>query len=88
MEGYSKYEHFDEILSALLPDVKKNECPLDPMELFAQFNYLTETEFAYLVDLSKEQSSQILTELQEQNKIELHVKKNGVIWKCRAGLLL
>jgi 2-polyprenyl-6-methoxyphenol hydroxylase-like FAD-dependent oxidoreductase/predicted DsbA family dithiol-disulfide isomerase len=87
LEGFNNYEQFEEIISDFLPGVLKNERLNDPLELFEKFNYLTEKEFSYLTDLPKEQSKQMLTHLQENDKIELHVKKNGEIWKCKSALL-
>jgi thioredoxin-related protein len=86
LQGYNNYEQFEEVISAILPGVMKNERQNDHMELFEKFNYLTEKEFSYLTNLSKEQSKKILTQLQENDKIELHVKKNGEIWKCKLAL--
>jgi 2-polyprenyl-6-methoxyphenol hydroxylase-like FAD-dependent oxidoreductase/predicted DsbA family dithiol-disulfide isomerase len=80
IRGYQSYEKFEEIIHKLLPDAKKEKIIPDPKTLFTHYNRMTEKEFAFLSDISKEEAHSVLTELFENGSIDKYESKNGVIY--------
>jgi len=80
IEGAQPYEKFEKIIDDLLPSLKKKNSEIKPIDLFSQFNNMTEKEFAFLSNLKIEESNKILLELYKEGKIDKYESKNGTIW--------
>jgi 2-polyprenyl-6-methoxyphenol hydroxylase-like FAD-dependent oxidoreductase/predicted DsbA family dithiol-disulfide isomerase len=80
IRGYQSYEKFEDIIQKLIPGAQKAKINKDPRNLFTHFNRMTEKEFAFLSDISKEESKRILNELFDEGSIDKYESKNGVIY--------
>lgn len=80
IRGYQSYDKFEEIIHKLIPDAKKEQVNTDPKYLFTQFNRMTDKEFAFLSDISKEEATKVLNDLFQNGYIDKYESKNGVIW--------
>ena len=80
IRGYQSYEKFEEIIFKLIPDVKKEKINTDPKHLFTHFNRMTDKEFAFLSDITKDEATAKLHELFDNGSIDKYESKNGVIW--------
>jgi len=80
LKGYQPYEKIEEIIYKLIPSAKKDYINTDPKSLFAHFTTMTDKEFAFLSNISKEKANNILEELYKNGDIEKYESKNGVIW--------
>jgi 2-polyprenyl-6-methoxyphenol hydroxylase-like FAD-dependent oxidoreductase/predicted DsbA family dithiol-disulfide isomerase len=80
IRGYQSYDKFEEIIHKLLPEARKEKYNTDPKYLFTTFTRMTDKEFAFLSDISKEEANTILHELFENGSIDKYESKNGVIW--------
>jgi len=80
LKGYQSYEKIEEIITTLVPAAKKEEIDISPRNLFAHFNTMTEKEFAFLSNISKECANKVLNDLYTNGKIDKYESKNGVIW--------
>ncbi|MDB5247087.1 MAG: hypothetical protein JWQ40_1481 [Segetibacter sp.] len=81
IKGYQPYEKFEEIIFKLAPGARKEEINTTPKNLFTHFPTMTEKEFSFLSNNTKEYASKILVELFENGSIEKYESKNGIIWK-------
>jgi 2-polyprenyl-6-methoxyphenol hydroxylase-like FAD-dependent oxidoreductase/predicted DsbA family dithiol-disulfide isomerase len=80
IRGYQSYDKFEEIIHKLMPDAKKEKINTDPKHLFTHFNRMTDKEFAFLSDITKEEATAILHDLFDNGSIDKYESKNGVIW--------
>ena len=80
IRGFQPYEHFEEIINKLIPNVKKEEINTDPKVLFGNFPTMTTKEFGYLCNMSGEEASNILNSLYSNDLLDRYQSKNGVIW--------
>ncbi len=80
IRGYQSYEKFEEIIFKLIPDAKKEKINTDPKHLFTHFNRMTDKEFAFLSDITKDEATAKLHELFDSGSIDKYESKNGVIW--------
>ncbi len=80
LKGYQPYEKYEEIINQLVPDAKKESIDTDPRSLFRHFSTMTEKEFAFLSNTSKESATETLNSLYQRGVIEKYESKNGVIW--------
>ncbi len=80
LKGYQPYQKYEEIISELIPNAKKEEINTDPKNLFAHFTTMTDKEFAFLSNVSKEDANKTLSELYASGHIDKYESKNGVIW--------
>lgn len=80
IRGYQPYESFEEIIYKLVPNAKKEDFDTAPEHLFGQFPTMTNKEFAFLSNISKEDASVLLNDLHRNGKLDKYESKNGVIW--------
>jgi predicted DsbA family dithiol-disulfide isomerase len=80
IRGFQPYEHFEEIINKLIPNVKKEEINTDPKVLFGNFPTMTTKEFGFLCNMSGEEASNILNSLYSNDLLDRYQSKNGVIW--------
>jgi 2-polyprenyl-6-methoxyphenol hydroxylase-like FAD-dependent oxidoreductase/predicted DsbA family dithiol-disulfide isomerase len=78
--GYHPYEKFEEVILSLLPGIEKTKINTDPKYLFTQFNRMTDYEFAFLCNISKEDAHEQLTKLFNEGSLDRYESKNGIIW--------
>jgi 2-polyprenyl-6-methoxyphenol hydroxylase-like FAD-dependent oxidoreductase/predicted DsbA family dithiol-disulfide isomerase len=80
LRGLQPYERFESIIHQMIPDAKKESYTRSPEELFSFFPTMTEKEFVYLGNLSKEEAKIILNSMYRQGSIDKYESKNGTIW--------
>lgn len=79
--GYQPYEKYEEIIKLMYPGAKKTNINLTPEDQFSSFKTMTNKEFAFINDISKEKAGEILMGLCTNGIIDKHNSKNGVMWK-------
>ena len=80
IQGYQPYEKFEEVILSFLPGIEKAKINTDPKYLFTQFNRMTDFEFAFLCNITKEEAHEQLTKLFNEGSLDKYESKNGVIW--------
>lgn len=80
IKGYQSYEKFEEIISQLVPNIKKNPIDPEPKNLFFQFPTLTTKELSILYNISMEKAEKTLFKLYEDGDIDRYKSKKDVIW--------
>jgi 2-polyprenyl-6-methoxyphenol hydroxylase-like FAD-dependent oxidoreductase/predicted DsbA family dithiol-disulfide isomerase len=80
LKGHQPYESFEKIIYKLIPNAKKKEINADPENLFTIFPRMTDKEFAFLSNLSKDVAIRTLVSLWNNNFIDKYESKNGTIW--------
>ena len=80
LRGYQPYEHFEDIIKKLVPGVQKEKFDIDPGYLFTRFQTMTNKEFAFITDTSKETAAKLLNTLYKEGKISKYESKNGIVW--------
>ncbi len=80
IQGYHPYEKFEQVILSLAPGIEKAKINTDPKYLFNQFNRMTDFEFAFLCNITKEESNERLTKLFNEGLLDKYESKNGVIW--------
>ncbi len=80
LRGLQPYERFESIIRKMVPDAKKESYTRTPEELFTFFPTMTEKEFVYLGNLSKEEATIILNSMYRRGSIDKYESKNGTIW--------
>ncbi len=81
VKGLQPYEVFEEIVHRLLPAAEKDNVKNSPEKLFSFFPTMTEKEFIYLGNFSRDSASHILNDMFNSGTIEKYESKNGTIWK-------
>ena len=80
IQGYQPYEKFEEVILSFLPGIEKAKINTDPKYLFTQFNRMTDFEYAFLCNITKEESHEQLSKLFNEGSLDKYESKNGVIW--------
>jgi 2-polyprenyl-6-methoxyphenol hydroxylase-like FAD-dependent oxidoreductase/predicted DsbA family dithiol-disulfide isomerase len=80
IKGFQPYERIEEIIHTLVPAAQKEEINTDPRNLFTHFTTMTDKEFAFLSNISKDLANKILNELYANGNIDKYESKNGIIW--------
>ncbi len=83
LKGYQPYQRFEDIILKLLPNITKEEINTNARDLFTHFPTMTDREFSFLSNNTKENSSRILNELLVDGSVEKYESKNGVMWKYK-----
>ncbi|MBX2907668.1 MAG: DsbA family protein [Taibaiella sp.] len=83
IRGLQPYERFEQIIHKMIPGVKKDSYVRTPEELFTYFPTMTEKEFVYLGNMSKEEAMIVLNKMYRQGAIDKYESKNGTIWISR-----
>jgi len=81
LEGCLTYKNYEEIINKLIPAVKKKVINTTPKNLFTHFQRMTEKEFAFLSNITKNEAVKILTNLFNRGRIDKFESKNGIIWR-------
>ncbi|MXN92880.1 DsbA family protein [Flavobacterium sp. Sd200] len=81
VNGSKPYQHFENALKAIYPDVKKNTFEAtDPLALFKHYPTLTVREYAEILDKSQNEAKQILEELYASGVIGKKTIKSGSLF--------
>ncbi len=80
IRGLQPYERFEQIIQTMAPGAQKETYKRTPEELFSFFPTMTEKEFVYLGNMSKEEARIILNKMYRKGQIEKFESKNGTIW--------
>ncbi len=81
IKGFQPYTKFEEVISHLVPTIKKEPIDKAPESLFNEFPTMTIKEFAFLSDIPIEAAAEILNKLYEEGVVDRYESKNGVIYK-------
>jgi hypothetical protein len=81
ISGFQEYELFEEVILCLYPEAKRKTMNNCPNLLFKAFPTITDTEFSYLSNTSKEEGIKTLEAYLERGVLEKMTIKNGAIWK-------
>ena len=80
LKGFQPYEKMEEIIQQLIPGVRKEEVDTTPRSLFNYFPKMTDKEFAFLSNMSKENATRVLNELYNRGAVDKYESKNGTMW--------
>ncbi|MCW3121543.1 MAG: hypothetical protein JWQ38_1035 [Flavipsychrobacter sp.] len=84
LKGFQPYDKMEDILNELIPGIKKHPIDTAPKSLFTHFPKMTEKEFAFLSNVSKDHANRTLNELYNRGVIDKYESKNGTIWINRS----
>lgn len=84
LKGFQPYDKIEEVLNQLIPGIQKKPIDTAPKSLFTYFPKMTEKEFAFLSNISKDHAHKTLTALYDRGAIDKYESKNGTIWINRS----
>jgi putative protein-disulfide isomerase len=80
IKGVQEYKRFEDAILSYIPTAVKKESNLTSAQLFDKFPTMTEKEFCFLSDVSKEKGHNLLNKLFSQGIIYKYKSKNGLLW--------
>ncbi len=80
MEGQKTYEEFEQVIHTLLPDVEKVKINNDPKFLFSKYNRMTDFEFSFLCNISREEANETLVQLYNKGLLDKYESPQGIMW--------
>lgn len=80
IKGVQEYKRFEDAILSYIPKAVKKEINLTSAQLFDKFPTMTEKEFCFLSDVSKEKGHNLLNKLFSQGIIYKYKSKNGLLW--------
>jgi 2-polyprenyl-6-methoxyphenol hydroxylase-like FAD-dependent oxidoreductase/predicted DsbA family dithiol-disulfide isomerase len=80
IRGLQPYERFEEIIRTMIPGAQKESYLRTPEQLFSYFPTMTEKEFVFLGNMSREEALIELNRMYRQGTIDKFESKNGTIW--------
>lgn len=84
LKGYQEFADLEQVILNLHPEAVADLNVKSAIEMFQIYPSMTTHEFSYLMGMDKEQSENILDELNKLGKLQNLVTKNGTIWKLNS----
>jgi len=81
IKGYQEFNVLEKAILDLYPLAVKDERKRDALELFTIFPSLTTFEYSFLMDITTEEATAELTELEQKEMLLSKTNKTGTIWK-------